>query len=297
VVVLRPTEKVIEPAEGARSTVQITTPLVLDRVPLSPEDRIKIDQYLDVTRSELLFTRRAILVEGISEAVLLPILAKHCVFSKQDDRDKLRWKRFCATSIINLGMVDFEPYVKLLLHPQNGVSLIDKLVIVTDGDPDITEDGDKSAECLEDDSISIASDIQPASVSTDSRATPTKGAGEKRAEELTKIAKDLGVEKSLFIAQSRYTLEADLLDPFTTNGPLIKEVFLKHKPNSGKFWQSVEESADHALTFYKKLVGTRRFVRKGEYAHQISSLIREGAPFECPKYLRAAITSVVEDGK
>lgn len=91
----------------------------------------KVDRYIDVTRSSLLFGNRAVLVEGIAEALLLPVIAKN--FTLREDIDA--WLRFRGTVIIPIDGVDFRPYVELLLRPNNGNRIADNLVVVTDTDP------------------------------------------------------------------------------------------------------------------------------------------------------------------
>lgn len=91
----------------------------------------KVDRYIDVTRSSLLFGSRAILVEGIAEALLLPVIAKN--FTLRDDKEA--WLRFRGTVIIPIDGVDFRPYVELLLRPHKDNRIADNLVVVTDADP------------------------------------------------------------------------------------------------------------------------------------------------------------------
>jgi putative ATP-dependent endonuclease of OLD family len=125
-------------AEGEAASVgnqRGTAAIALCDIDLTDEERRKIDQYLDVSRAELLFTRRAVLVEGVSEAVILPPLARHCVLDKTAANYGAKCREFRAVSIINIGSVDFGPYLKLLLQEVNGVRLVDRLVVITDGDP------------------------------------------------------------------------------------------------------------------------------------------------------------------
>lgn len=93
----------------------------------------KINRYLDVTRSALLFGNRAILVEGIAEALLLPVIAQRLVL--QNDRDG--WLRFKGTVIVPIEGVDFSPYVNVLLRPHDNERIADRVIIVTDGDPTV----------------------------------------------------------------------------------------------------------------------------------------------------------------
>ena len=89
---------------GAHSTVSLPiAELGLDRQTLN-----KISRYLDVTRSALLFGNCAVLVEGIAESLLIPVIAKKIVL-----RDDLQaWQRFRGAVIVAIDGVDFEPYVK-----------------------------------------------------------------------------------------------------------------------------------------------------------------------------------------
>jgi putative ATP-dependent endonuclease of OLD family len=109
-----------------------------------PERQLKkIRRYLDVTRSALLFGRRAILVEGIAEAILLPCIAKHIVLV--NDAEGL--KRFKGTLTTPIEGVDFEPYVLLLLRcADDNVRIADRVIVVTDGDPSVEGDRKKLLE-------------------------------------------------------------------------------------------------------------------------------------------------------
>ncbi|MBG9329243.1 AAA family ATPase [Corynebacterium belfantii] len=106
----------------------------------------KINQYLDATRSELLFARQVILVEGISEAVLLPAIAERVL-----DKDPQRLRKFKACTTIIVGSVDFGPYIKLLTHSSsNQQSIVEKLVLLTDEDPNMGESANsvtRGSEC------------------------------------------------------------------------------------------------------------------------------------------------------
>ncbi len=137
VVVLRTKHEVeVAGQEGSQQQItrRMTSALALAQLNLPRDDRRKIDQYLDATRAAMLFARRIILVEGISEAVLLSVLARHCVFPG----DRERRRAFHAVTIINVGSVDFEPYIRLLLTPINGLTVVEHLVAITDSDPPVS---------------------------------------------------------------------------------------------------------------------------------------------------------------
>jgi putative ATP-dependent endonuclease of OLD family len=98
---------------------------------IEPATLKKIQRYLDVTRSAVLFGTRVMLVEGIAEAILLPVIAKHIVL--RTDREALQ--RFRGGLVLPIDGVDFKPYVEILLTSWNGHSIADRVVVVTDADP------------------------------------------------------------------------------------------------------------------------------------------------------------------
>ena len=112
---------------------QTTASISIAELGLRPTSFNKVSRYLDVTRSALLFGNRAILVEGIAEALLLPVIAKHIVLKNNSQA----WQRFRGAVLVPIDGVDFKPYVEILLRPQNGTRIADCVVVVTDGDPTV----------------------------------------------------------------------------------------------------------------------------------------------------------------
>nr|WP_232542031.1 AAA family ATPase [Nocardia bovistercoris] len=92
-----------------------------------PEFR-KLNRYLSVTRSALLFARHVVLVEGIAESLVIPEFARKLY---SDDPDLLR--HLAGISFVAIDGVDFEPYLKLLLSGSS--NRVDKVIVITDGDP------------------------------------------------------------------------------------------------------------------------------------------------------------------
>ena len=87
---------------------------------LGEADWDDIARYLDVTRSEMVFARKVLLVEGLAEQMLMPtIAASLTVFDLDGD----------GISVCAVGGVNFRPYVRFLraLGIPNAV--------ITDGDP------------------------------------------------------------------------------------------------------------------------------------------------------------------
>jgi putative ATP-dependent endonuclease of the OLD family len=252
-------EQIMVDDDDSEATRHMTCVLPLAWLGLRDNDLRKINQYLDATRAAMLFARRIILVEGIAEAVLLPVLARHCVLA--DDPAKRR--AFHAVTIINVGSVDFRPYIKLLLSAVGGVSVMDHLVVITDSDPALDTDEE----------------------SDDAQAV-------NRPDNLRTLARELGAEARLKVAAATYTLEADLLGE-RVNVPVLRQAYENQHPRSKK-WQQVEAADDRAKALYAKLRKNKKFISKGEFAHDIALAIQDGQPFTVPIYLREAITSALE---
>jgi len=251
---------------GASSVEEVKSELVLPTqrpetrsislATLLPDDkeRRKIDRYIDVTKTSLMFGGRVLLVEGIAEAMLLPILAEYIVL--KDDEAALR--RFRSTTFVPIDGVDFQPYVKLLITPQNEIRIADKVVVVTDGDgPKVLQSG--------------------------------LTAGQNRKRIYDEMADELDAKKICETYINDYSLETELLR--AGNHVVLKEAYLVCHPQSEDKWEeavsytSDDELAASIHAFFKE-------TRKGDFAQVLAELIEEGTDFAVPDYLIAAIQSI-----
>lgn len=222
---------------------------------LDPVERRKVDRYLDVTKSAFLFGGRVLLVEGIAEALLLPVMAKKIVL--KDDANKLRL--FRSAVFVPIDGVDFQPYAKLLLSPFNDVRIADRLVVLTDGD------GGEVAE-----------------------GAVTPGAGRKR--DLEKMVAGLGAGDLLDVIINDYSLETELVR--AGNAALLRDIYLKLRPRSAEKWDAAVGQAGAAQSVaIQKLFET---TRKGDFAQLIAEEINNGKAFTVPAYLKAAIEALVK---
>lgn len=114
-------------------TLKDSLAVPIAKLPIRPKTLEKIDRYLDVTRSAMLFGSRVVLVEGIAEALLLPVIAKKHVLNNNRDG----WLRFKSTLIVPVDGVDFRPYVEVLLRPHSDARIADKVIVITDADPSV----------------------------------------------------------------------------------------------------------------------------------------------------------------
>ncbi|WP_214817238.1 MULTISPECIES: AAA family ATPase [unclassified Exiguobacterium] len=85
---------------------------------VSGKELSDIERYLDVKRSEIFFGKGVILVEGIAEEYLIPILARECGINLD----------FYGIVCCNINSTNFKPYISLL----NALNI--PYIIFTDGD-------------------------------------------------------------------------------------------------------------------------------------------------------------------
>jgi len=93
---------------------------------LSKENKKYLSKFLDVTKSQLFFSNGVILVEGISEALLLQIFSR--IINVKYDLDKN------GIEVVIINGVAFEPFAKLFNSTNKNKRLPSRCAILTDGD-------------------------------------------------------------------------------------------------------------------------------------------------------------------
>ena len=106
--------------------------LSLSESNLDNKDRYYLERYLDVTKSQMLFAKGIIFVEGICEALILPCLAK--IIDRPFDK--------YAVTIVNVDGVSFEPFSKLLCFANDPQRQTIKAAIITDDDRCVDKSND-----------------------------------------------------------------------------------------------------------------------------------------------------------
>lgn len=208
----------------------------------------KVSRYLDVTRSALLFGNRALLVEGIAEALLLPVIARHCVFNA----DAHALQRFRGAVVVAIDGVDFAPYVHIMLHPCEGATIADRVVVVTDTDP--------------------------------------QSPGNRKVD-LEERATEWGVAERLDVFTNAVTLEHELFSAGNA-ALMREVFLLLHPQSAARWTTDVDGVAepDRPAAFVQLLKATK--TRKGDFAQQLAERIVAGSQFAVPGYLRDAIVAV-----
>lgn len=89
-------------------------------ITIGEEIKKKLQRYLDATRGELFFARRILMVEGIAEALLLPVLAKIAGGNLKES----------SVTVLNADGINFNAFIPLFGMERLNVPV----VILTDGD-------------------------------------------------------------------------------------------------------------------------------------------------------------------
>ena len=269
----------IDASEAKPSWSTSATPLW--RLGLLEAEVRKVDRYLTSTRAALLFARHVVLVEGIAEALMLPALAKNCVYRELTPADdpnaesraaannliRASLRQFTGATMIVVEGVDFEPYLKLLL---NGVTRrVDRVLVITDQDAN-----------------SAGSQRQATYQST------------------FVAAHEMGL---LQVKVGTTTLEADLF-AHSENETILKDAFIRLHPRSTGKWDALVESlggleqSERATSFARAIragkteTGEYKLdISKGDFAHLVAeALVDNAAKFKVPQYLWDAITAIGE---
>lgn len=118
-------------AKVERVTSMVTTPggvraAALHQAGLHGDELDHLDRFLDVTKSALLFGRAVILVEGVAEQLLLPLLADEMGVSLPEH----------SAAVISVGGLAFGPFAALFAADR----LPNRCSIVSDSDPPAAKD-------------------------------------------------------------------------------------------------------------------------------------------------------------
>ena len=101
-----------------------------------------IDRWLDATKSTLLFAKGVILVEGIAEAILLPVFARRLLSKEKmfgDSKPSPKSLEDAGVSVINMNGIYFSHFMQLFCNLTAGTEKCENIPIrcsgITDRDP------------------------------------------------------------------------------------------------------------------------------------------------------------------
>lgn len=92
------------------------------------ESKRHLRKFLDTTKAQMFFANGVLLVEGVAEAILIPIFAKKFM-REQIDLCK------CGIELVNIGGVSFRHFGLLFNNNDEEKRLLSKCAIITDSDP------------------------------------------------------------------------------------------------------------------------------------------------------------------
>lgn len=252
-------------SETAEADSWETKTTALKLIGLGEKSIRKIDRYLTVTRSSLLFARHVILVEGVAEALLIPIMAKHILYPGNE----LVSRHLSSCSFVAIDGVDFEPYLSLLLsgpHPR-----VEKVVVITDRD--IDKNG--------------------------------KEVGQVRKNTYEQLFKEEFESGVLSVHVGRQTFEADLFGESANEEILKKAHHEMHPNSDDKWASLIkdvgEDPDDRAKKFSDALKAKKGGldIGKGDFSQLIAEAIEDDqidtSDFGVPQYIREAIDWICMD--
>lgn len=260
---------------------------------LEDKDKYYLERYLDVTKSQMLFAKGILFVEGISEALILPCLAK------QIDRQFDKY----AVTLVNIDGVAFEPFSKLLCFANDTQKQTIKATIITDDD----RCSDKYDETLY---ISKELDFDCSEAELSRVVTKlTNGTSCDRCNKIVELCTDAHI--NIFTAPK--TLEY-ALSFCETNIPYILGAIIDVYPRLGKtlfekveqmneidkkaacIWLFMRERSQQKATVAQAL--TRRISDKNIVIKNSDDNLEDCATevaFKLPEYLEKAIYTVTEE--
>lgn len=108
-------------AENIRQDQSKTATMTNDDFHLSQK---KLERYMDVTKSQLFFAKSVLLIEGITEELLIPEFANLLDFTVHDYQ----------IEIVNVKGTSFKPFLHLFNSSDDSKRLPKKIAIISDGD-------------------------------------------------------------------------------------------------------------------------------------------------------------------
>lgn len=230
----------------------------------------QLQRMMDVTRATLYFAKAAILVEGISEALLVPVLAKRLGYNLAEQH----------ISVIPICGVAFETFEKLLCPEVLGIPT----AIITDADPPVPTSGNwiDAMPAIEDGTFKVCA----------------------RTKKLISL---FDGHQTVKVFNSKLTLEYDLAEAGAENALVMAAAWescfvgTAGTFNKQKVLDAGTDTTNKALVTWRGICRAEHTGSKAELAHRLAAELERktddndfATPFEVPDYLKNAIVYVVE---
>ncbi len=236
---------------------------------MDEKERGELQRMMDITRATLYFAKAVILVEGISEALLVPALAQRL----GHDLAKLH------ITVIPICGVAFGTFKKLLDPSVFGIPV----AIVTDADPPVSR-----------------------GTSWEQDAPEAEGSGFKMSDRTTKLVDIFAGHTTVKVRHSQITLEYDLAEAGDDNAAVMAAAWedcFVGTPGTFNQTKVIEAGNDRkakAMAVWRGICRADHTGSKAEFAHRLAAKLigADGsglcpAFFTVPGYLKEAIDHVV----
>jgi putative ATP-dependent endonuclease of OLD family len=240
---------------------------------MDDKQQAELQRMMDITRATLYFAKGAILVEGISESLLIPSLAKRL------GHDLMREH----ISVIPICGVAFETFKKLLDPSALGIPV----AIITDADPPV-----------------------PRKTKWEDEEPEMDGAAFKVCDRTRKLLSIFSGHQTVRVKHAKLTLEYDLAEAGDSNAAIMAEAWeacYQRTPGTftvARVTQAGSNRHDKALAAWRGICRADPSVSKAEFAHRLAAkLIGEDGSgqsplnFVTPNYIKEAIKHVVNSLK
>lgn len=260
--------------------------------------REKLERYLDVTRAELFFARRAILVEGAAELVLISVLAEHCGYRLREH----------GVSLISVEGLNFDSFIPIF--GENALKI--PVSVLTDADPTGPLDEEEGLAVVGDDvgtdnmpttaphhpsASSTAPTVEDGRASKKKRTAPTYPAVGDEVQLSANTLKMIASEDAyLKVFHGLKTLEYDLALHANNRKIMLealKELHPRISANLDKQIGAATGDAEKARILFSGMFERKNgSVQKGRFAQALARLIARDSDFTVPPYISAAIEHV-----
>jgi len=246
---------------------------------LDGNSKFFIERWLDITKSTLFFSRGVLLVEGIAEALLVPVFAKRIIKNKVSMDKTLD---DYGVSVINIGGIYFKQFMQLFRGEKKAEDgsltacgcIPTRCAGITDFDPD------KQAKPHESNPCTVSGNHQHYLV-----AELANNANCRLFTNLKTLEYDLALEGNNLAVMAQI-----LVDMTSTNGNIKKTATSYTK----KDWNKVTEpeKAEAAYWLYRHIDE-----KKGEFAQNLTMRIENNeVEFSVPLYIEQAILWAIRYG-
>lgn len=224
--------------------------------------REKLERYLDITRAELFFARRVILVEGAAELMLVSVLAEKCGHRLREH----------GVSLISVEGLNFDSFLPLF----GATALKIPLAIITDADPlSSAADGEEPQALYPalGDVVEVSANTAKMKESEDSFVKVFHG--------LKTLEYDLALH-----AENREAMLAAL-----------KELHPKIAETVALAVEAAQDDAAKARALFSGMFERpQNNVQKGRFGQALTQVFADGAACVVPEYISSAISYACQAG-